>query len=111
VALPDAAAALSGPQESCDAGSSPDYVLSKEPGVPVAVVEAKDNSLRVTDCSEKPSHLTTGLLRSAMSLFDPFQEFLIILLFDPVGLFRAPTEPANILGNLLHQSNHVGLIF
>jgi hypothetical protein len=68
-------------------------------------------TLRVTDCSEKPLHLTTGLLRSAMSLFDPFQEFLIILLFDPVGLFRAPTEPANILGNLLNQSNHVGLIF
>ena len=46
-----------------------------------------------------------------MSLFDPFQELLIIVLFYPVGLFGALTEPANILGNLLNQLNHVGVIF
>ncbi len=42
-----------------------------------------------------------------MSLFDPFQQLLIILLFDPIGLFGPLTEPANILGNLLNQPNHV----
>ena len=46
-----------------------------------------------------------------MSLFDPFQERLIILLFDPIGVFGTLTEPANILGNPLNQPNHVGFIF
>jgi hypothetical protein len=41
-----------------------------------------------------------------VSLFDPFQKRLIILLFDSIGLFGPLTQPANILGNLLNQPNH-----
>jgi hypothetical protein len=46
-----------------------------------------------------------------VSLFDPFQELLIILLFDSVSLLGALTKPANILGNLPNQPNYVGFIF
>jgi hypothetical protein len=52
----------------------------------------------------------SGLLRSTVSFFDPFQELLIIPLFDPVALFGTPSEPANVFGNLLHQLDHVGFI-
>jgi hypothetical protein len=46
-----------------------------------------------------------------MSLFDPFQQLSIILLFDPVVLFGPLTEPAYVLSNLLNQPHHVGFIF
>jgi hypothetical protein len=52
-----------------------------------------------------------GAMRSAVSLFDPFQELLIILLLDPIALLGALTEPPNILGNLLHQLDHIGFVF
>jgi hypothetical protein len=46
-----------------------------------------------------------------VSLFDPFQELLIILLFDPVALLSALAELADVLGNLLYQLDQVGFIF
>jgi hypothetical protein len=71
------------------------------------------NALFAFATSDRPTEARrySRLLRSAVSLFDPFQELLIILLFDPVALFGALTEPANVLGNLLNQPNHVGFIF
>ena len=52
-----------------------------------------------------------GLFRAAMSLFDQFQKLKITLLLHLVALFSPLSEPANVLGNLLNQPSHVGLVF